>query len=200
MRATLEAPTQAYAGLVSRNSGFIPADVQESIRKTRVLIAGCGLGGVIAEVAVRTGFTQVGVVDGDVVEGHNLNRQMFGVSDIGQFKARSLARRLRRINPDAGIRACNVMIDADNAAGLVSAYDLVIDTVDFRDPAAIRALHAAARRQNKTVLAPLAVGWGGAALIFRPDGPSLVDLMGPQANSNDPAAYVAGFATLSCGY
>ena len=82
------------------------------------------------------------LVDGDVVEGHNLNRQMFGVPDIGQFKARSLARRLRRINPDAGIRAYNIMIDADNAPSLVSEYDLVIDTVDFRDPAAIRALHA----------------------------------------------------------
>ncbi len=198
--STLDAPSEAYAGLVSRNSGFIPAEVQETIRKTRVLIAGCGLGGVIAEVAVRTGFAHVGLVDGDHVEGHNLNRQMFGMTDIGRFKANALAQRLRAINPEAEICDFNVMIDAENVRSLVLQYDLVIDTVDFRDPIAIRALHAEARRQNKTVLAPLAVGWGGAALVFPPDGPSLADLMGPRGGGSEPAEYVDTFATMMRRY
>jgi molybdopterin-synthase adenylyltransferase len=198
--STLEMPTAAYAGLVSRNAGFIPENVQEKLRRTRVLIAGCGLGGVIAEVAVRTGFAHLGLIDGDHIEGHNLNRQMFTSLDVGHLKAQALARHLREISPEAEILDFNVMIDADNARDFVSQYDLVIDTVDFRDPCAIRALHTEARAQNKTVIAPLAVGWGGAALVFPPDGPSLAELMGSQGSGNEPAQYVDTFATMMRRY
>jgi molybdopterin/thiamine biosynthesis adenylyltransferase len=186
----------SYAELVSRNTGFISDKLQESIRKTRVLVAGCGLGGVIAEVAVRTGFANLGVVDGDRVERHNLNRQMFAVHDIGCLKAASLAKRLRDVNPDAEIRDFNVMIDSENAKDLVAQFDLVIDTVDFRDPTAIRALHAEARAQGKTVIAPLAVGWGGAALVFSPESPSLEQLMGFDDCAADPAGHTEAFAKL----
>jgi molybdopterin-synthase adenylyltransferase len=198
--STIDQASPAYTALVSRNAGFIAADVQEKVRSTRVLIAGCGLGGVIAEVAVRTGFANVGVIDGDDIEGHNLNRQNFTAADVGQFKANALARRLSAINPEAEIRGYNVMIDASNVHSFVSQYDLVIDTVDFRDPVAIRALHAEARAQKKTIIAPLAVGWGGAALVFPPDGPSLAELLGSQPANNQPAQYVDTFATMMRRY
>lgn len=200
MTTMTQAPSSHYVRLVSRNAGFIPVDLQESIRNARVLIAGCGLGGVIAEVAVRTGFSNLGLIDGDCVEDHNLNRQMFSVRDIGQFKAASLAAKLAEINPNAHLRAFNVMLDTENVRDLVAAYDLIIDTVDFRDPVAIRALHAEARAQHKCVIAPFAVGWGGAALIFQPDGPSLEDLMGTAGSACSPAAHTEAFARMMRQY
>ena len=194
-------PALSYAELTSRNSGFISADLQHSIRSTRLLIAGCGLGGVIAEVAVRTGFTQLCLVDGDRVESHNLNRQIFHAQDIGQFKVDGLASRLRAINPEVSVKAVPLMLDGHNAADLVATADLVVDSIDFRDPAAIGELHQHARRQGKPVLAPLAVGWGGAAFVFRPDGVSLADLLdlaGPEPV--DVPTYVEAFARLMNRY
>ena len=189
-----------YAGLVSRNAGFIPPDLQERIRGTRLLVAGCGLGGVIAELAVRTGFSRLGIVDGDRVERHNLNRQAFSAEDVGRFKVDALADRLRAINPEAEVRDFAVMVDGDNAGEFVASHDLVVDAVDFRDPAAIRALHGAARAQGKSVVASLAVGWGGGALVFRPGGPTLGDLLGPDGAADAPATYVEAFARMMRRY
>jgi molybdopterin-synthase adenylyltransferase len=189
-----------YAGLVSRNAGFIPPDLQDRIRGTRLLVAGCGLGGVIAELAVRTGFSRLGLVDGDRVERHNLNRQAFTAGDVGRFKAEALADRLRAINPEAELRDAAIMVDAGNAGDLVASVDLVVDSVDFRDPAAIRALHAAARDQGKWVVASISVGWGGGALVFRPGGPTLQELLGPDGTADAPAVYVQAFAVMMRRY
>jgi molybdopterin/thiamine biosynthesis adenylyltransferase len=196
-------PTNAsadYALFTSRNIGFIPVELQERIRQTRVLVAGCGLGGVIAEVAIRTGFLNLGLIDGDWVEHHNLNRQNFVAQDVGKFKAESLAARLRDVNPEAVVRNFNVMLDSENVEELVSQYDIIIDTIDFRSPAAIRALHAEANKQGKTVIASLSVGWGGAALVFTPQGPTLSDLLGASSFNNEPAAYVEAFARMMQSY
>ena len=105
----LEAPAVAeaavdYARLTARNHGFVSADLQARMRQTRLLIAGCGLGSVIAEVAVRSGFTEFLLVDGERIESHNLNRQMYRARDVQQRKVDALAHRLREINPAIHVR------------------------------------------------------------------------------------------------
>ncbi len=64
----------AYEQFVARNSGYVPAELQAKIRSTRVLVAGCGLGSVTAEIAARTGFERFTLVDADDIAVHNLNR------------------------------------------------------------------------------------------------------------------------------
>jgi molybdopterin-synthase adenylyltransferase len=55
----------AYEELVLRNQGYIGAELQARIRKTRLLIAGCGVGSTVAETAIRTGFETITLADAD---------------------------------------------------------------------------------------------------------------------------------------
>jgi molybdopterin/thiamine biosynthesis adenylyltransferase len=70
------------------------------------------------------------------------------------------------------------MLDRKNIPELVERIDVVVDSIDFLDAAAILALHREARRQKKPVISPIAAGWGGAALVFHPDGMSFHELVG----------------------
>ena len=170
--------TAGYATWTSRNNGFLSSEMQQKIRGARVLVAGCGLGSVIAEVLARTGFTELAVADGDQVELHNLNRQCFSHADVGANKAERLAQRLRAIHPEVHAEAAPFMLDRKNIPQLLSRTDIVVDSIDFLDAAAILSLHREARRNNIPVISPVAAGWGSAALVFDTKGASLHELVG----------------------
>jgi len=63
-----------YYKLVLRNQGYISKELQEKIQKTRLLIAGCGVGSTVAEAAARLGFCNFILTDGDTVE-DNVRKQ-----------------------------------------------------------------------------------------------------------------------------
>lgn len=157
-----------YETFVSRNAGYASSDLQSQIRRTRLLIAGCGIGSTIAETCLRLGFQHLTLIDKDQVELHNLNRQNFTAADVGTQKVDALARRLLAINPSASIRAINEWVTPENAAGFVSDVDIVFDTIDFLSLEGIVALHDAGLAQRKPIIAPLSAGWGAAALYFPP--------------------------------
>jgi len=158
----------SYETFISRNAGYVSDDLQESIRKTRLLIAGCGIGSTIAETCLRLGFRHLTLIDKDQVEAHNLNRQNFTSADVGTQKVDALARRLLAINPSASIRAINDWVTPTNAAGFVDEVDIVFDTIDFLSLEGIVALHDAGLAQRKPIIAPLSAGWGAAAIFFPP--------------------------------
>lgn len=179
-----------YDSLVLRNAGYIDPALQELIRRTRLLVAGCGLGGVTAETAVRTGFERFTLVDGDEVAAHNLNRQVYVHADIGRPKVEALAARLRAIHPGAVIDSHHGWVSATNVADLVAGCDLVLDTIDFLDLPAVVGLHDEARRQGKAVVSAFSCGWGAVSMAFRPDGASLRDIFGlPASGHLDGATY-----------
>ena len=157
-----------YETLTLRNAGYVSEDLQRQIRKTRLLVAGCGIGSTIAETCLRLGFQHLTLVDKDRVEAHNLNRQNFVAADVGTQKVHALAKRLLAINPSASIRAVDDWVSPENAAGLVDDVDIVFDTIDFLSLEAIVALHDAGLAQRKPIVAPLSAGWGAAALYFPP--------------------------------
>lgn len=168
----------SYDQLVSRNGNYIPDAVQQCIRQTRVLIAGCGVGSNIAEAAVRIGFENFVLIDGDRVEAHNLNRQLFAACDVGSPKVHALGRNLRSINPAVNVREHNGWLTPENAAEFVSAADLVFDAIDLTSLEDIVALHDESRRQRKTTLAVFSIGWGAGAIYFPPNGINFRDMMG----------------------
>jgi molybdopterin/thiamine biosynthesis adenylyltransferase len=149
-----------YQEFVLRNGGYVPAELQAKIRKTRLLIAGCGIGSTIAEAAVRLGFEHLSLVDGDVIEAHNLNRQSYDHADI------ALGARLKRINPHVTLTERPEFITPANAKACVEASDVVFDTIDFLDINAITAVHDEAHRQGKPVISAVSAGWGAVALYF----------------------------------
>jgi len=188
-----------YDELVLRNDGYVPPETQDAIRKTRVLIAGCGLGSTIAEAAVRIGFDRLVLVDGDVVAVHNLNRQVYSARDVDQPKVTALARRLREINPAVEVTAVFDWVTTDNAAHLVRDVDLVFDTIDFLALPGVVALHDECQRKHLPVVSAMTVGWGAAAVYFPPHDCSATfrELFGlPPTGSVDHESYVERFAVV----
>lgn len=183
----------SYDAMTLRNSGYIDAEVQARVRGTRLLMAGCGLGSVVAEAALRTGFEQFTLIDGDTVAAHNLNRQAFVAQDLGTPKVEALARRLGAIHPQAGVRTHARYLSAADADELVAGADLVVDTIDFLDLPAIVALHDAAARRGIPVFSAFSCGWGALAGCFAPGGVSLRELFGLPREDAAKASMVAAF-------
>jgi molybdopterin/thiamine biosynthesis adenylyltransferase len=180
-----------YETLVTRNDGYITKDVQDRLRRLRLVVAGCGIGSSFAELAVRMGIEQVTLADGDTVSDTNLNRQFFSASDVGKSKVKSLAARLRAINPNADIVEFDRYLDKDNTPALIAKADLVFDTIDFLDLAAIVRLHDECRSQQKPVITALAVGWGAGCIYFPPGGP--YSFRRPEAGPIDHIPYQVAF-------
>lgn len=187
-----------YETLVLRNAGYVPPAVQQRLGEVRVLVAGCGMGSVLAEVLLRLGVRHLHLVDGDVVDGHNLNRQDFTAADLGRTKVEALRERLLAINPAATIAASNTLVGPDNAMALVAGCDVVLDTIDFLSLGGIVALHDAARAQGRPVLSALSIGFGGGVIYLPADGPCTARrLFGlPEAGPVDGYGYVACFGAL----
>jgi molybdopterin/thiamine biosynthesis adenylyltransferase len=187
-----------YSEFVKRNAGYIAPDVQEKIRRTRVLIAGCGMGSTVPEAMLRAGFLNLTLADGDRVEVHNLNRQNYVFDDVGTPKVEALQKRLAAISPLADITAHNAWIGRENVAALVENADLVFDTIDFISIGAIVALHDECRRQKKPVISALSAGFGAAALYFPPDATcSFRDIFGlPETGAVEGISYVERFGGL----
>jgi len=167
-----------YNEFVKRNNGYIGAAIQDKIRNARVLFAGCGLGSGPVICAARTGFQNFVLIDGDIVDAHNLNRQFFDFDDVGTPKVEALKKHILRINPEAQVEAHVAMLDKDNAAGLVSSVDLIFDTIDFVDLEAVLALHGNAAAQAKPIFTAMNIGFGAGVLYFPPgSGQSLPEIL-----------------------
>lgn len=167
-----------YDTFVKRNKGYISSELQEKIRHTRILFAGCGLGSGPVICAARTGFQHFVLIDGDTVDAHNLNRQFFDFDDVGSPKVEALKKHILRINPEARVEAHVAMLDKHNAAELVSQVDIIFDTIDFVDLEAVLALHGNAAAQGKPIFTAINIGFGCGALYFPPgSGNSLPEIL-----------------------
>jgi len=105
---------------------------QAKLRAARVLVVGAGgLGSPLALYLAAAGVGTIGLVDDDVVDLSNLQRQIAHTTDrIGQPKVQSAAAAARAINPAVVIETHQTRLDASNALGLVAGYDLVCDGSD----------------------------------------------------------------------
>ncbi|MEI6451407.1 MAG: ThiF family adenylyltransferase [Actinomycetes bacterium] len=105
---------------------------QDKLRKGSVLVVGAGgLGAPILYYIVAAGVGRVGIVDDDVVELSNLQRQiLFTTEDIGKSKAEQAAARLRKLNPDVQVEPHTMRLMAANTLELVRGYDVIVTAVD----------------------------------------------------------------------
>ncbi|MFA7942533.1 molybdopterin-synthase adenylyltransferase MoeB [Pseudomonas brenneri] len=105
---------------------------QLNLKKAKVLIIGTGgLGSPISLYLAAAGIGTLGLVDFDVVESSNLQRQVVhGNSTLGLPKVESAKQRLQDLNRHIQINTYDTALNADNALELVGAYDLVIDGTD----------------------------------------------------------------------
>ena len=112
---------------------LIGEDDVNKLKKANVLIVGLGgVGGYALETLVRSGIYNLTIVDGDIVELSNLNRQIISKMDvIGRPKALVAQARTLEINPDVNLKVINHFIREDNFSLLnIDSFDYVIDACD----------------------------------------------------------------------
>jgi sulfur-carrier protein adenylyltransferase/sulfurtransferase len=105
---------------------------QRRLKNARVLVVGAGgLGSPALMYLAAAGVGTIGVVDDDVVELSNLQRQVVhGVADVGRRKSESASQRLASVNPLVRVVRHDVRIHSANALEIIAGYDLVLDGTD----------------------------------------------------------------------
>src|ERR1700691_5993137 len=105
---------------------------QRKLKAAGVLCIGAGgLGSPIALYLAAAGIGRMGLVDADIVDFSNLQRQILhGTKDIGRKKLNSARDRIREINPNVQVDLHDTMFVADNAMKIAADYDILIDGTD----------------------------------------------------------------------
>ncbi len=105
---------------------------QERLAAARVLVIGAGgLGSPVLQYLAAAGVGRIGIVDDDVVDETNLQRQtIFATADIGRQKAQVAAEFARGLNPHVNVDALALRFAPENARDLVRLYDLAVDCTD----------------------------------------------------------------------
>ena len=105
---------------------------QRRLKNSRVLVVGAGgLGSPVLMYLAAAGVGTLGIVDFDVVDESNLQRQVIhGTSDVGRPKAESARDAVREINPLVRVVLHQERLDSDNALEIFAGYDLIVDGTD----------------------------------------------------------------------
>ena len=105
---------------------------QRKLKNARVLTIGTGgLGSPLGLYLAAAGVGTIGIVDFDVVDESNLQRQIIhGTKDVGRPKIASAADRLRDINPNTNIEAFETRLSSENALELFKDFDVIVDGTD----------------------------------------------------------------------
>ena len=105
---------------------------QLKLKEASVLCIGAGgLGSPVALYLAAAGVGRIGIVDFDVVDYSNLQRQVIhGTPDVGRPKLDSARDRLNAINPEVTVETHDVALSSDNALDLLTGYDIIVDGTD----------------------------------------------------------------------
>ncbi len=141
---------------------------QARMRKGRVLVVGAGgLGSPALLYLAAAGVGTIGVIDDDVVDSANLQRQVIHRdAGIGMPKVFSAEAAMTALNPYVTIRPYNRRLTADIAGDLFDDYDVILDGSDSYDTRAI--VNAAAVARGKPVVAGALGQWDGHVTVFDP--------------------------------
>ena len=108
-----------------------PAQIKDKLKNASVAIAGLGgLGSNIAVMLARSGVGHLFLVDFDVVDTTNLNRQVYMIPHIGIPKTEALTRILKDINPYLNITSKQIKVDENNIQSLFCGYPIVCEAFD----------------------------------------------------------------------
>ncbi len=159
-------------GRYSRNRIYLTPKEQEHIKNYPIILGGSGIGSVIAECALRLGFENITIIDGDQVETSNLNRQNYVEGDITVDKVHAIKERLLAINKNAKITVHNQFLTSENVAEYISGQKIAINALDFSSDVPL--IFDEICQQNAIpVLHPYNLGWGGLVTVIASDGLSL---------------------------
>ena len=145
---------------------------QLKLLDSRVLLIGAGgLGSPAAYYLAAAGVGTLGIIDSDVVEESNLQRQILhNTSRVGEYKAESAKETLEALNPDVKVVTYIERLDETNVARIIADYDVIIDGTDNFPTRYL--LNDAALLANKPVVHGSVFRFEGQLTVFKPyDGP-----------------------------
>lgn len=123
---------------LERTELLLGTEQLKKLKDANVLVVGLGgVGAVAAEMICRAGVGKMTIVDGDVVEDTNRNRQIPAlISNTGKSKAEVMAARFRDINPDLKLSVVNEFIRDKKTSELIKSepFDYVVDAIDTLSP------------------------------------------------------------------
>lgn len=177
-----------------RNQDAISEEEQATLAINRVLVVGCGgLGGMVIECLARIGVGHLRVVDGDLFEASNLNRQILcSTMNLGRPKTLAAKQRVMAVNPLVEVDAVQADLTADNALELLADCDVAVDCLD--DIPARLLLQQAAKAAGIPMVHGAVAGWLGRICVIQP-GEDLLNLLYPEAEETQGEEEQAG--TLS---
>ena len=120
-------------GIFSRTEMLLGREAVEKLARSRVAVFGIGgVGGYVVEALVRSGIGAIDVVDNDVIDAGNINRQIIATCEnIGRNKVDEAEKRIRSINPDCIVRTHKTFFLNETASVFDFAdYDYVADAID----------------------------------------------------------------------
>lgn len=146
---------------------YFPQEQLRKIQKATIMIVGCGgLGSNVANILIRTGFLNIIIIDYDIVELKNLNRQHYYPSDIGKPKVDVLRKQLLKINPKAKIKTIKAMIEEKKFKDIINRFkpDIIVEAVD-KERAKMIIFETALKLKKQIIMASGVAGYGDVEKI-----------------------------------
>lgn len=169
----------------SRNRLYISPEEQRIIKNYPILLAGSGIGSNIAECALRFGFENITIIDGDIIEVSNLNRQNYTYQDISMSKAVALYNRLKSINPEVKIQYHNDFITQESLDIVLENVSVAFNALDFTSEVPVL-FDRVCQEKNITVVHPYNLGWAGLVTAITPYSQNL-EILGNKDGINELA-------------
>ena len=105
--------------------------ISEKLKKAKVCILGLGgLGSNVATLLARAGIGYLKLVDFDIVEASNLNRQQYRISHIGMKKTEAIRTIIKEINPFVEVKTLDIKVDRKNIYSIVGDIEIVVEAFD----------------------------------------------------------------------
>lgn len=169
-----------------RNREAISIEEQLKLAESRVTVVGAGgLGGQVILLLARVGIGHLVVVDHDLFDETNLNRQVLcNRESIGRPKSEEAVAMVRSINPGVEVRPYHVKLDTSNAEEILDGSDVVVDALD-NVPTRF-ALEGATKALKIPLVHGALAGFEGRMMTIFPEDPGLKNLYGSdQAQVDD---------------
>ncbi len=166
----------------SRNHSCITEIDQQLLAKSKVCVLGAGgLGGYIVEMLGRIGVCDITVVDGDVFDESNLNRQLISNNlNIGMSKVLCTYNHMREVNDEVKINPVNKFINKDNSDKIIKGHDVVVDALDNNNIRKI--VFASCKKLNIPFVYGAIAGWYGQVATIYPSDQTLDILLKKASN------------------
>jgi adenylyltransferase/sulfurtransferase len=141
-------------------------EAQTKLKDANILVVGAGgLASPLLKYLCSAGIGRIGLMDGDVVELSNLQRQiMYDEADKGQYKVTVSTRKLIDQNPQINIDSYNFRLNRDNAVDLFKQYDVIVDACDNFDTRYL--ISEAAQKAERPWIYGSVFEYGGQLSVF----------------------------------